>query len=58
MKNFIAIIAFLLFSSCAHIENKTVLSAKQKPNIIFIYLDDLGYGDVSSYGVGVNYPQH
>lgn len=50
MKNFIAIIAFLLFSSCKHIENKTVLNTKQKPNIIFIYLDDLGYGDVSSYG--------
>ena len=50
MKNFITIIAFLLFSSCKHIENKTILNAKQKPNIIFIYLDDLGYGDVSSYG--------
>lgn len=22
----------------------------QKPNVIFIYLDDLGYGDVSAYG--------
>ncbi|WP_027125427.1 sulfatase family protein [Gelidibacter mesophilus] len=26
------------------------LSAQQKPNVIFILADDLGYGDVSSYG--------
>jgi arylsulfatase A-like enzyme len=49
MKNFAAII-ILLFSTCSHVENKTALNLKQKPNIIFIYLDDLGYGDVSSYG--------
>jgi arylsulfatase A-like enzyme len=50
MKNFAPIITFLLFSACSHVENKTSLNLKQKPNIIFIYLDDLGYGDVSSYG--------
>jgi len=49
MKNFAAII-ILLFSTCSHVENKTALNLKQKPNIIFIYLDDLGYGDVSAYG--------
>ena len=26
------------------------LAAQQKPNVIFIYADDLGYGDLSSYG--------
>ncbi len=24
--------------------------AQQKPNVIFIYADDLGYGDLSCYG--------
>jgi arylsulfatase A-like enzyme len=27
-----------------------LVSAQQKPNVIFIYADDLGYGDLSCYG--------
>ncbi|MCF0058167.1 arylsulfatase [Dyadobacter sp. CY356] len=34
----------ILFSSVAFAQKK------QKPNVIFIYADDLGYGDLSSYG--------
>lgn len=30
--------------------------SKQKPNIIFVYLDDLGYGDLSCYGGEVPTP--
>ncbi len=28
----------------------TALTAQQKPNVIYIYADDLGYGDLSCYG--------
>ena len=40
-KVFSIIICLLLFMH---------LSAQQKPNVIFIYADDLGYGDLSCYG--------
>ena len=31
-------------------EKKEVIKTKQKPNIVVIYLDDLGYGDIGAYG--------
>ncbi len=42
MKRFSSIISLLLFA--------LQLYAQQKPNVVFIYADDLGYGDLSCYG--------
>ncbi len=44
-KNLFALLLCALFSCNTSVDEK-------KPNIIVIYADDLGYGDVSSYGVG------
>src|SRR5690625_7776735 len=46
------IVVFLLFApvSGIHAQNQNGQSDSQHPNIIFIFIDDMGYGDLSSYG--------
>jgi arylsulfatase A-like enzyme len=42
-------ISFLMFGSILYAQPQSEKKA-QKPNVIFIYADDLGYGDLSCYG--------
>ena len=40
----------LAFSNCATKPKAPESKSNEKPNVVLIYIDDLGYGDVSCYG--------
>ena len=47
---FVFTVIVLNTSSCGNGENKQISKEVTKPNIVFIYADDLGYGDISAFG--------
>ncbi len=54
-KTFSIVIGIVLLTSCKYSKKET--TSANKPNIIFIYTDDVGYGDISCQGaVGVKTP--
>ncbi|WP_297337599.1 arylsulfatase [Algoriphagus sp.] len=51
ISSFLSLCSIALFFSCQQAKVQEE-STTEKPNIVFIYLDDLGYGDVSAYEAG------
>ncbi len=47
------VIIFFLLIVCSFPPQK--LQAQNQPNVIIIFMDDMGYGDLESYGGGMNY---
>ncbi|WP_343329605.1 arylsulfatase [Polaribacter staleyi] len=52
MKHSIKILFLILlgFSACKEAKKESKKEVVKKPNVVVIYLDDLGYGDLSAYG--------
>ena len=49
MKIFTRLLGWLIFAISLCFLNSNDLNAADKPNVVLIYIDDLGYGDIGCY---------
>ncbi|MEN2284390.1 arylsulfatase [Algoriphagus sp. SE2] len=49
---FLLLLGSTVLQGCKSNESESTSAEDQKPNIVIIYMDDLGYGDMSAYGAG------
>ncbi|PWJ41929.1 sulfatase family protein [Sediminitomix flava] len=54
MKKAIFFISFLILCLLEQTQAQSAIKGVEKPNIVFIYMDDMGYADLSCYGAPEN----
>ena len=50
MKHLIYLTIIIGFISCNNDKSKQSIKMNKQPNIVIVYTDDQGYGDLSSFG--------